>query len=149
MVDKPGGRDNRDKRKRREEGRVSGQRTPRDPGLDLSDPRQSPWDERLRAQRALLIHRQEGKAASSGAKPKDQVEQFTAAVYRYSKNPDFTNDELGYGDVITEELWQARGGKLVSLERRSQRTKTGRQVLAYLEPDDPSRTPVDRNPSAR
>ena len=133
----------------RPEGRVSDQRKRKEPNPDLSDPRQAPWDESLRAERARRLHRP-GKEPVRGAETsKDQVEEFTAAAYRYSKSPDFTNDELGYGEVITEELWQARDGKLVSLERRSQRTKTGRQVLEYLEPDDPSRTPVDRDPSGR
>jgi hypothetical protein len=53
----------------------------------------------------------------------------TNHTYRYTKAPDLTNDEMGYGERVDEELWFNEGGTIVSRWRSSQRTKSGRQVL--------------------
>lgn len=53
----------------------------------------------------------------------------TNHTYRYTKAPDLTNDEMGYGERVDEELWFNEGGKIVSKWRSSQRTKSGRQFL--------------------
>jgi hypothetical protein len=60
----------------------------------------------------------------------DRDADLTLLQYRYTRAPEVVNDEMGYGERVTETFWQpTAGGKLTQVERVSQRTKSGRQVL--------------------
>jgi hypothetical protein len=62
---------------------------------------------------------------------------LTMLVYRYTRQADIVNEQMGYGEQLVEELWAPLDPgpepTLQTKERRSQRTKSGRQVLG--EPD--------------
>jgi hypothetical protein len=112
------------------------ERGPRPQPASLRDPRDPAWEDNLGAKRRFLSTRKDVAARFAG--PPEQFEPPLAliadAVYRYSKSIDFTNDEMGYGEVIEEEFWQVeRDGRVSSRQRRSQRTKTGRQFLEWRE----------------
>jgi hypothetical protein len=105
-------------------------RTARPPRAELIDPRDPAWDELVAAYRRYLLLR----AAQPGDEPASSLpglsEQLSAAAYRYSKGPDFTNDSLGYGEALHEQLWWVvEDGSVVAQTRTSQRTKTGKQLL--------------------
>ncbi|HEX6240502.1 MAG TPA: hypothetical protein VFZ61_06395 [Polyangiales bacterium] len=95
----------------------------------LMNPRDAPWQDSIAARRRLLLDGEAGNRFKivSGIEP--SVESIALAVYRFSKGPDFTNDEMGYGEVLVDELWYVKNGRFLSVERVSQRTKTGRQYL--------------------
>jgi hypothetical protein len=108
---------------------------------DLVDPRDPPWEDRVAAaRRELKLRATRTSALDLGGRRmappsvRLQSEVVSNAIYRYSKGPDFTNDELGYGEVIEEEIWLIQDGKATSHKRISQRTKTGRQILQVVPP---------------
>jgi hypothetical protein len=113
-------------------------RTRRLPGADLIDPRRPVWEDEIAALRQALMDR--AQSQEKGAAPKIPSD-IPAAIYRYSKGPDFVNDEIGYGEMITETLWQIQGDRIVEIKRVSQRTKTGRQVLMRTPAGKPDTTP--------
>jgi hypothetical protein len=57
----------------------------------------------------------------------------TAHAYLYTRAPETTNDQMGYGERVVEELWFVEDGRIVPRLRTSQRTKSGRQVLVQGE----------------
>lgn len=60
----------------------------------------------------------------------DYEADLTMLQYRYTKGPEVVNDEMGYGECVTEVFWQPKeDGTLERVWRTSQRTKTGRQFL--------------------
>ena len=70
-------------------------------------------------------------AAQADALIADKNASMTMLPYRYTKGPDITNDEMGYGEQITDIFWRFDSSKnrLVAFPRISRRTKSGRQQL--------------------
>lgn len=66
---------------------------------------------------------------ASRERPADRDANLTLVQYRYTKALEVVNDEMGYGECVTEIFWQATGDGMRRFERRNQRTKSGRQVL--------------------
>ena len=65
----------------------------------------------------------------------DRAGTLTALVYRYTKQVDLVNDDMGYGERIIEPYFQpeqSEAQRLKRVIRVSQRTKTGRQELLDL-----------------
>jgi hypothetical protein len=110
---------------------------------NLRDPRDPSWEDYVAAERRQLID-------PGGPKPSDVISPLrnglALAVYRYTKGPDFTNDELGYGEQLVEKLWYVEGGKIIAKLRTSQRTKTGRQKLKDDSDDVSPQPPKSRTP---
>ncbi len=98
----------------------------------LEDPRVPTWSDQVAALRVRLIDRPPAGAPRDDA-TKRLLRGFpasTGGIYRYSRGDDLTNDEMGYGERISEPLWAKQsGGKLERTTRTSQRTKSGRQEL--------------------
>jgi hypothetical protein len=114
---------------------------------DLMGPRPTDWEDELAAERRRLLQlgASDGRAIVE-AVPKGKVEHresMARAVYRYSKGPDTLNDELGYGEVVTECFWNVFDGIARVVYRKSQRTKTGRQFLTYVEEPAPRAVAVE------
>lgn len=119
-------------------------RTPRPPSSDLINPRAPLWDDLISAARRRLLEASRRRANGQPLGPDDALpvkvldvstERMSQSVYRYTKGPDFTNDELGYGEVVTEVFWKVERGAPGELPKasakvlKSQRTRTGRQLL--------------------
>lgn len=76
--------------------------------------------------------------ATENALTSDQAANMTTLPYRYTKGVETVNDELGYGERITESFCRiSKDGTLETHERISQLTKSGRQQLRpFCEPDE-------------
>jgi hypothetical protein len=73
-----------------------------------------------------------GTPVSAARIEEDSDGSLTLLVYRYTKQVEVINDELGYGERLVEEFYQPVDGnpkQLTRVLRVSQRTKTGRQQL--------------------
>jgi hypothetical protein len=86
---------------------------------------------------ASLAELEQGKEAIANAQGNWTSIDPTTHPYRYTRGPDLTNDEMGYGERLDEELWFVVDGTIVSKWRSSQRTKSGRQFL-FESPDRPA-----------
>lgn len=113
-------------------GGVLESREPIRPIPDLNDPRLPIWSDRIVALRVFMIESKGGGAESAKVEAlfsDESLDPLAGSVYRYTRAGDLTNDEMGYGERVTEPLWSTNGDKAEPRERISQRTKSGRQSL--------------------
>jgi hypothetical protein len=119
-------------------------REPRPLAPPLEEPRPAPWGDLVAAGRRWLLHQwdaekkptrvsppwgSEGEPASAFAKVGKYV-NATAALYgQYQVDPDITNDDMGYGERVSDELLRVGDGATKMQKRVRQRTKTGWQAI--------------------
>ncbi len=106
---------------------------------DVADPKGARIPSKLRdaaktsakTYRELIGKAPEGPAAAAGkTRDADANADLPMFPYRYTKGPDITNDEMGYGERLEELFYvPTENGGLEPFKRLSQRTKSGRQVL--------------------
>ncbi len=115
----------------------------REPRL-LEEPRPAPWGDLVAAGRRWLLHQwdaekkptrvsppwgSEGEHAPAFAKVRKYVNATAAPYGQYQVDPDITNDEMGYGERVSDELLRVDGAGTKVQKRVRQRTKTGWQAI--------------------
>jgi hypothetical protein len=131
-------------------------REPQPTAPPLQEPRPAAWSDLVAAGRRWLLHEWDSEPTPTRVRPPWQfengagpafakVEKYidaTAAPHGpYSVDPDVTNDDMGYGERIGDELLHVGDtGKATLRGRVRQRTKTGWQLLT---PARGSRAPAD------
>jgi hypothetical protein len=132
------------KRKRRHESNVVDPRKRKPLPEVLDDPRPTPNRDMLAVYRRILQDPKTNVASDPRLKHIEGL-PLTLATYRYTKNPSALNDNLGYGEQLTDVLWQPTPAEnptaLAADHRISQRTRTGRQVL---QPAEAPVRPIDK-----
>ena len=106
-------------------------RSPVHPPPNLEPPRVPTWSDQVNAIRVMLIASSRGDqlASSRGDQLKQQLGLLTGSIYRYSRQSGLTNDEMGYGERVTEQLRTGRTGATAE-ERAHQPTNQVRQTVA-------------------
>ena len=101
---------------------------------DLAEPRVLTWRDAIAAERRrlMLYPRGQPDPRANPTKAVQPVETEVTPIYHYTREHDLTNDHLGYGEQVVDELWMFEEGKIrVKLDvRKSQRTRSGRQLLS-------------------
>src|SRR5580704_7820776 len=90
-------------------------------GPDLQGPRLPPWHDFIAAERRRLKvpatkgaqgwSKKEKKAWDAFARISSSDPLPSTFVYRYTRGPDLTNDEMGYGELVEEPFWVVTGNK--------------------------------------
>ncbi len=111
--------------------------------LPAEEPRPAPWGDLVAAGRRWLLHQWDAEKKptrvsppwGSGGEPVPAFEKVgkyvnatTAPHGQYQVDPDITNDEMGYGERVSDELLRVGAGTKVQ-KRVRQRTKTGWQAI--------------------
>lgn len=120
-------------------------RSPEPPAPPLQEPRQARWTDLVAAGRRWLVSewgsepkptrvrppwRSESAPAPAFAKVAKYIAATAAPHEPYTVDPDVTNDDMGYGERVSDELLRiGEDGTVTSRRRVRQRTKTGWQVL--------------------
>lgn len=131
-------------------------RSPKPPAPPLQEPRRAPWTDLVAAGRRWLVSKWESEPKPTGVPPPWRFESGPAPAFvkvakyiaataaphvPYTVDPDVTNDDMGYGERVSDELLRvAERGTVTPRTRVRQRTKTGWQVLT---PAGGSRAPED------
>jgi hypothetical protein len=126
------------------------------PPLPLQEPRPAPWSDLVAAGRRWLLHKWDSEPPPARVPPPWRFESgpnpafakvakyvdATAAPHGpYSVDPDVTNDDMGYGERLGDELLRVGDAGIATPRGRvRQRTKTGWQLLS---PAGSSRAPAD------
>jgi hypothetical protein len=121
-------------------------REPRPPAPPLEEPRPAPWGDLVAAGRRSLLHQwdaerkpthvsppwgPEGELERAFAKLGKYVNATAAPYGQYQVDPDITNDEMGYGERVSDELLRVGDGAGAKVQPRvRQRTKTGWQAIS-------------------
>lgn len=117
-----------------------------EPGpLPAREPRPAPWRDLVAAGRRWLLHQWDAEKKPTrvsppwgpGGEPDPAFKKVgkyvnaTAAPYgQYQVDPDITNDEMGYGERVSDELLRVGDGAGTKVQKRvRQRTKTGWQAI--------------------
>jgi hypothetical protein len=126
------------------------------PPLPLQEPRPAPWSDLVAAGRRWLLHNWDSEPTPARVPPPWRFESgpdpafakvakyvdATAAPHGpYSVDPDVTNDDMGYGERLGDELLRVGDAGIATPRGRvRQRTKTGWQLLS---PAGSSQAPAD------
>jgi hypothetical protein len=151
-------------KKRTERTDVLPARRPQPLEPSLQEPRPPPWSDLVAAGRRWLLHQWAAEPKPTRVSPPWRLESGSNPAFAgvakyvdataaprgpYSVDPDITNDDLGYGERVSDRLLRVGGdGDAKERKRVRQRTKTGWQTLT---PAVGTRSPGDERalPDAR